>query len=69
MRKRKETKISLEYKIRTGNYGFINGEWTLLHTNQPMYPVEIEFYLSLETDQMYQKGLDNDNPLAYWWGS
>jgi hypothetical protein len=65
---RKETEIELEYKIRHGQYGFINGEWHRIVRIRDSYPVEIKLYISPENDKMYKEALKTHNPLAEWWG-
>jgi hypothetical protein len=65
--KRKETEISLKYKIRTRNYGFIDGQWWFIMNNRKLFEVEIELYISADDDKIYEKGLKYDNPLAPWW--
>jgi hypothetical protein len=64
----KHTEAELTYRIRHREYGFVNGKWQMLIQGKPTFPVEIQLYISPETDEMYLEALRIHNPLAEWWG-
>lgn len=59
--KRKETKHSLEYKIRNGLYGFRQGLWQDI---TQLIAIDIEIYLAPERDEFFRASIVNNDPLA-----
>ena len=57
--KRKETKYSLEYKIRTGLYGFRQGLWQDI---TQLTAIHIEIYLAPERDEFFRTAIANNEP-------
>ena len=58
----KESEISLTYRVLSGSYGYINGQWVWIVRPKYHIPIEVEFVADMYNDS-YTKLLNSYNAI------